>query len=164
MERPFSAIKESFDRARKFGEVLLSMTVIEAQLEKKRWDLGMSSDFNLCDTFKMLGGLGGGKFGIDYNNLYSAVTKNLGLAITEDEVFIMYYKLDIDCDGLISYEEMERCFLPRAKEYAHLIETRGGFYKDTKDLKKYFERPTRGALSVFINGYVECEVNIELMR
>jgi hypothetical protein len=33
------------------------MTEIEGELEKKRRELALRSDFNLCDVFKMFGGL-----------------------------------------------------------------------------------------------------------
>jgi hypothetical protein len=37
------------------------MCEIEGVLEKKRRDLVLKSDFNLCDIFKMFGGLSKGK-------------------------------------------------------------------------------------------------------
>lgn len=76
----------------------------------------------------------------------------------------MFYKLDKDGDGLISYDEMSDCFKPRAHEYAMLLESRGGFYGTESDFKKYFEGPTRELLKRFIKGYVDCEVSIELVR
>ena len=49
------------------------MSEIEGQLEKKRRELVLRSDFNLCDAFKMLGGLTGSKRGIDCDDLYHTV-------------------------------------------------------------------------------------------
>lgn len=141
------------------------MTEIEGINEKKRRELVLRSDFNLCDCFKMFGGLShGGRRGIDCDDLYHTITVNLELTITKDEVFIMFYKMDKDGDGLISYDEMSDCFKPRAHEYAMLLESRGGFYGTESDFKKYFEGPTRELLKRFIKGYVDCEVSIELVR
>ena len=140
------------------------MAEIEGQLEKKRRELVLRSDFNLCDTFKMFGGLSKGKHGIDCDDLYYTITVNLDLTITKDEVFIMFYKLDKDGDGMINYNEMSDCFMPRAHEYSVLLQSRGGFYGGEKDFTKYFEGPTRDLLKVFIKGYVDCEVSIELVR
>jgi hypothetical protein len=140
------------------------MTEIEGQLEKKRRELVLRSDFNLCDTFKMFGGLSKGKHGVDCDDLYSTITVNLDLTITKDEVFIMFYKLDKDGDGIINYSELSNCFMPRAHEYSVLLQSRGGFYGGEKDLTKYFEGPTRDLLKVFIKGFVDCEVSIELVR
>jgi len=81
--------------------------------------------------------------------------------VTKDEVFILFYKLDKDGDGLISYDEMSNCFMPRAHEYAVLLQSRGGFYGGESDYKKYFEGPTRDLLKVFIKGFIDCEVSIE---
>ena len=124
----------------------------------------MRSDYNHCDVFIMLGGLSGGVKGIGAEDLYRAMIKNLELAATRDEMFILFYKLDQDGDGLISFDEMQHGFVPRAREYAYLVETRGGFYKGGKDLKKYFERKTRELLGIFIMGFVECEVSMELVK
>lgn len=140
------------------------MTEIEGINEKKRRELVLRSDFNLCDCFKMFRGLSGGKRGIDCDDLYHTITVNLELVITKDEVFIMFYKLDKDGDGLISYEEMSDCFMPRAHEYSMLLESRGGFYGGESDFKNYFEASTRETLKRFIKGYVDCEVSIELVR
>ena len=58
------------------------MTEVEGELEKKRRELVLRSDFNLCDVFKMFGGLSKGKRGIDCDDLYNTITKNLELTIT----------------------------------------------------------------------------------
>ena len=160
----YSPIREDFAGAKEFAKALFDMTEIEGELEKKRRELVLRSDFNLCDTFKMFGGLSKGKHGVDCDDLYYTITENLDLTITKDEVFIMFYKLDKDGDGIINYNEMSNCFMPRAHEYAVLLQSRGGFYGGESDYKKYFEGPTRDLLKVFIKGYIDCEVSIELVR
>jgi hypothetical protein len=75
----------------------------------------------------MFGGLKGGKRGIDCDDLYFTVIENLDLTVTKDEVFILFYKLDKDGDGLISYDEFSNCFMPRAHEYAVLLQSREAF-------------------------------------
>lgn len=101
----YSPIKEDFTGAKEFAQALLDMTEIEGKLEKKRRELTLRSDFNMCDVFKMFGGLSRGKQGIDCDDLYNTIFSNLDLNVTKDEVFIMFYKLDKDGDGLISFEE-----------------------------------------------------------
>lgn len=140
------------------------MTEIEGELEKKRRELVLRSDFNLGDIFKMFGGLSKGKHGIDVDDLFYTVTENLDLTVTKDEVFIMFYKLNRSGNGLINYEEFTDCFTPRSHEYQTLLQSRGGFYGGEKDLTKYFEGQTRNLLKSFIKGYVDCEVSIELVR
>ena len=140
------------------------MTEIEGEFEKKRRELVLRSDFNMCDVFKMFGGLSKGKRGIDCDDLYHTITDNLDLTITKDEVFIMFYKINVAGNGLISYDEFSDCFTPRSHEYSILLQTRGGFYGGESDYKKYFEGPTRELLKVFIKGFVDCEVSIELVR
>ena len=115
------------------------MTEVEGELEKKRRELVLRSDFNMCDVFKMFGGLSKGKRGIDCDDLFGTITENLDLTITKDEVFIMFYKLNEGGDGLISYDEFSNCFTPRSQEYQVLLNTRGGFYGAESDYKKYFE-------------------------
>ena len=141
------------------------MTDIEGELEKKRRELALRSDFNLCDVFKMFGGLKNrSRIGIDCDDLYYTITENLDLTITKDEVFIMFYKLDKDGSGFIDYNKFADCFMPRSNEYKLLLESRGGFYGGDSDFKKYFETNTREILKIFIKGYVDCEVSIELVR
>lgn len=147
----FSAIKEDYTGAEEFGKILFDMCTLEAELEKKRWELVMSEDFNTCDTFVMFGALRNlyenprkmGKMGIDSDDLFDMMINNLNLAITRDEMFIMFYKLDFDGDGLISYEELTKSFMPRSSEYAHLLTTRGRFYQNEKNTKRFFRRNTR---------------------
>lgn len=140
------------------------MTEVEGELEKKRRELVLRSDFNLCDVFKMFGGLTRGKRGIDCDDLYNTITTNLDLTVSKDEAFIMFYKLNTSGDGLISYDEWSDCFTPRSHEYSVLLTTRGGFYGSESDFKKYFEGPTRELIKVFIKGFVDCEVGNELVR
>ena len=118
----------------------------------------------MCDTYKMFTLLDAGKRGVDCDDLYSTLVDNLQLTITKDEVFIIFYKLDKDGDGVLSYSEVCDCFVPRENEYAVLINSRGGFYGAESDPTKYFEGSTRELLKKFIRGFVECEVSIELVR
>lgn len=140
------------------------MCEIEGALEKKRRELSMRSDFNMCDIYKMLIRLKEGKRGVDCDDLFDTITNNLELTITKDEVFILFYKLDKDGDGFLNYSEVCQCFLPRENEYAVLIQSRGGFYGGESSTKTYFEGETRSLLKKFIRGFVECEVSIELIR
>lgn len=160
----YSPIREDFLGAKEFSQALFDMTEIEGDFEKKRRELVLRSDFNMCDVFKMFGGLSKGKRGIDCDDLYNTITDNLDLTITKDEVFIIFYKINIAGNGLISYDEFSDCFTPRSHEYSILLQTRGGFYGGESDFKKYFEGPTRELLKVFIKGFVDCEVSIELVR
>lgn len=79
------------------------MCEIEGQLEKKRRELSLRSDFNMCDIYKMLINLKEGKRGVDCDDLFYAISVNLELVITKDEVFIIFYKLDKDGDGFLNY-------------------------------------------------------------
>ena len=160
----YSPVREDFKGAKEFSQALYDMTEIEGELEKKRRELTLRSDFNMGDTFKMFGGLSKGKRGIDCDDLFDCITNNLDLTITKDEVFIMFYKLNTSGNGLINFDEFSNCFTPRSNEYSVLLSTRGGFYGAESDFKKYFEGPTRELLKVFIKGFIDCEVGIELVR
>ena len=133
-------------------------------MEQKRRELALRSDFNMCDVYKMFTQLDASKRGIDCDDLYSTMVHNLQLTITKDEVFIIFYKLDKDGDGVLSYSEVCDCFVPRENEYAVLINSRGGFYGAESDPTKFFEGSTRELLKKFLRGFVECEVSIELVR
>lgn len=140
------------------------MCVLEGQLEKKRRDLALRSDFNLCDTYKMFLQLQMGKPGIDCDDVYATITENLEIDISKDEVFIIFYKVDKDGDGHWSYDELQQAFVPRENEYAVLVNSRGGFYGAESDLKNYFEGETRNTLKRFIRALCECEISVELIR
>ena len=45
------------------------------------------------------------------------MVNNLELIITKDEVFIIFYKLDKDGDGLLNLSEVRDCFMPKEHEY-----------------------------------------------
>ena len=140
------------------------MSEIEGQLEQKRRELALRSDFNMCDAYKMFTQLDASKRGIDCDDLYATMVHNLELTISKDEVFIIFYKLDKDGDGFLSSSEIFDCFVPRENEYAVLINSRGGFYGSESDPRKFFEGQTRELLKRFLRGFVECEVSIELVR
>ena len=76
----------------------------------------------------------------------------------------MFYKLNKAGNGLISYEEFTDCFTPRSHEYQVLLNSRGGFYGSESDFTKYFEDKTRNLIKVYLRGFVDCEVSIELVR
>jgi Ca2+-binding EF-hand superfamily protein len=140
------------------------MCVLEGQLEKKRRDLALRTDFNLCDTYKLFLNLQMGKPGIDCDDVYAAITQNLEVDISKDEVFIIFYKVDKDGDGYWSYDELQQAFVPRENEYAILVNSRGGFYGGESNLKHYFEGETRNTLKKFIRALCECEISVELIR
>jgi Ca2+-binding EF-hand superfamily protein len=155
--------EEQFSGARDLSQAFCDMCEIEGTLEKKRRELALRSDFNMCDVYKLLTNLKPG-YGVDCDDLYKAIAENLELIITKDEVFIIFYKLDKDGDGFLNYTEVCDCFLPREAEYAVLIQSRGGFYGGETSTKTYFEGDTRNCLKKFLRGFVECEVSVELIR
>ena len=118
----------------------------------------------MCDIYKMMMQLNLRKRGVDCEDLYTTMISNLELTITKDEVFIIFYKLDRDGDGVLNYSEVCDCFIPREDEYASMINSRGGFYGDEMDPKKFFEPETRDSIKKFVRSYVECEVSTELIR
>ena len=160
---PASRVDE-FTGGLDLAKALCEMCELEGQLEQKRRELALRSDFNMCDVFKMLTQLKAGKRGADCDDLYATMVHNLELVITRDEVFILFYKLDKDGDGVLSYSEVCDCFVPREEEYAALINSRGGFYGDETDPRKLFEDATRALIKRFVRGFVECEVSMELVR
>jgi Ca2+-binding EF-hand superfamily protein len=82
------------------------MMEVESVQEKKRRDLALRSDFNLNDAFKLFNSVKNNKRGIDCDDFYYVLKDVLGVSITHDEVFILFYKLDRDGDGFISYNEL----------------------------------------------------------
>jgi hypothetical protein len=104
------------------------------------------------------------KQGIDCDDVFFTLKTNLEIDITIDEVFIIFYKVDKDSDGFWSYDELQYAFVPREKEYASLVTTRGGFYGSENDVRNFFEPETREALKRFLRQFCECEISIELVR
>lgn len=147
-----------------FAKALLDMGQIEGALEKKRRELALRSDFNMGDTYKMITCLNLYKRGADCDDLFSTIVNNLQVTITRDECFLMFYKLDKDGDGYLSADEVKAGFMPRSKEYAVLVETRGAFYGSETDVNKFFEGNTRKLMKVFFKGFIDCEVSVELIR
>lgn len=94
------------------SQAFCDLCELEGSLEKRRRELALRSDFNMCDVYKLLTNLQPGK-GVDCDDLYAALAENLELVITKDEVFIIFYKLDRDGDGVLNYGEVCECFLPR---------------------------------------------------
>lgn len=89
------------------------MMEVEAILEKKKRELAMRSDFNLTDAFKLFNSVKNHRKGIDCDDLYYILLNVIGLSITKDEVFILFYKMDRDNDGFINYTEFSSAFTPK---------------------------------------------------
>ena len=142
----------------------MDVCALEGELEKKRRDLALRQDFNICDLYKLFLNLQLGKRGIDCDDLYTAVNENLELPITKDEVFIIFYKVDKDGDSLWSFSELAEAFCPREHEYRSLVDSRGGFYGSESSPKDYFEGRTRETLKKFVRSFCETEISIELIR
>ena len=140
------------------------MTEIEGVNERKRTELVTRSDFNLYDAFKMFGGLSGGKEGINCDDLYQTITSNLKLTISKDELFILFYALDQDKDGLISFNELSNYFMPRNQHHSKVLRCRESFHSSKTPFSSYFNGPTRSFLQRFVKGFIDCEVSIELVR
>ena len=102
--------------------------------------------------------------GFDVDDLYYVLREYLGLTLTKDEVFILFYKLDRDGDGFICYSELSQAFVPNQHEYAVLIQSRPAFHGDHTAPKEYFSKETRDQLRRTVRGLVDCEVSIELIK
>ena len=153
-----------FKEAKDFSSAISDMCEVAGELEKKRRELAIRSDFNICDVYKMFTRLDLQKKGVDCDDLYSTIVDNLGLDITRDEIFMLFYAVDKDGDGFLDREEMADCFMPRQPEYASILKQRGGFHGGESDLNKYFLGDTRNSITRFIRGFVECEVSMEHIR
>jgi Ca2+-binding EF-hand superfamily protein len=98
--------------------------------------------------------------------MYYVLREHLGLGgLTKDEVFILFYKLDRDGDGYVTYSDMGRAFVPKAQqEYAVLLESRGAYHSDHTQPRDYFSFETRELLRRAVRGVIDCEVSIELIK
>ena len=103
---------KQFDQKSALVQAFIDMMQTEGNFEKKKRELSLRSDFNLTDAFKMFNSVKNHRRGIDVDDLYYVLLEYLGLKLTKDEVFILFYKLDRDGDGFISYTEMSRAFVP----------------------------------------------------
>lgn len=104
------------------------MMEAEGILEKKKRDLALRQDFNIPDLYKLFNSVKNFKNGIDCDDFYHVLKNVLGVNISHDEIFILFYKIDKDGDGLISYSELSTAFLPKQHEYSVLILSRKPFY------------------------------------
>lgn len=97
------------------------MMQVEGNLEKKKRELALRQDFNLNDAYKLFNSVKNNRRGFDVDDLYYVSKELIGLSLTKDEIFILFYKLDRDGDGVINYTELSNAFIPKSHEYAVLI-------------------------------------------
>lgn len=126
----------------------------------------MRQDFNITDAYKLFNSVKSGKRGFDVDDLYYVLKEHLGLGLlTKDEVFILFYKLDRDGDGFVTYSDIGKAFVPKAQpEYAVLVESRGAYHGDHTQPKEYFTFETRDLIKKAVRGIIDCEVSIELIK
>jgi Ca2+-binding EF-hand superfamily protein len=82
------------------------MCNLEGQMEKCRRDLALRPDFNMGDCFNMFSNFGRSAHGITSEDVYLCIKNNLEMSVTQDEVFIVFCKVDKDSDGVWSFDEM----------------------------------------------------------
>lgn len=147
-------------------QTFVDMMQVEGDLEKKRRELAMRQDFNITDAFKLFNSVKSGKRGFDVDDLYYVLREHLSLSqLTKDEVFILFYKLDRDGDGFVTYSDIGRAFVPRSQhEYAVLVESRGAYHGDHTQPRDYFTPETKDLLRKAVRGIIDCEVSIELIK
>ena len=147
-------------------QTFVDMMQVEGDLEKRRRELSMRQDFNLTDAFKLFNSVKSGKRGFDVDDLYYVLREILVLnQLTKDEVFILFYKLDRDGDGFVTYSDIGKAFVPKAQhEYAVLVESRGAYHGDHTQPRDFFSKETRELLRRTIRGIIDCEVSIELIK
>lgn len=139
---------------------------VEGDLERRRRELAMRQDFNITDAYKLFNSVKNGKRGFDVDDLYYVLKEYLNLGqLTKDEVFILFYKLDRDGDGYVTYSDMGRAFVPKAQlEYAVLVESRGAYHGDHTQPREFFTFETRELLKRTVRGIIDCEVSVELIK
>ena len=93
-------------------QAFIDIMQVEGNLEKKRRELALRSDFNLTDAYKMFNSTKNNRRGIDVDDLYYVLKEYLKVTLTKDEVFILFYKLDRDGDGFLNYTELCNAFIP----------------------------------------------------
>ena len=77
---------------------------------------------------------------------------------------MIFYGIDKNGDDYMDRQEVANAFMPRERQYAEILNERGGFYGEEHDLAQIFQKNTRLALKNFFKGFVECEVNLEHIR
>lgn len=86
---------------------------VEGHLEKKKRELSMRQDFNLSDLYRLFTSVKNEpRKGVDVDDFYFVLKEHLQVSLSKDEVFILFYKLDRDGDGFISYSELSNSFIP----------------------------------------------------
>jgi Ca2+-binding EF-hand superfamily protein len=147
-------------------QTFVDMMQVEGDLEKKRRELGMRQDFNITDLYKLFNSVKQNKRGFDVDDLYYVLKEHLQLPhLTKDEIFILFYKMDRDGDGFVTYGDMGRSFVPRAQhEYKVLVESRGAYHGDHTQPRDFFSPETRELLRKTVRGIIDCEVSIELIK
>ncbi|CDW89806.1 ef hand family protein [Stylonychia lemnae] len=145
-------------------QAFIDMMQVEGNLERKRRELTLRTDFNLSDVFKLFNSVKNSRRGIDVDDLFYVLKEHIKLTLTKDEVFILFYKLDRDGDGFINYSELCGAFIPFQHEYAVLIQSRPAYYGEQTHPREYFSNETKDFLKRTIRGLVDCEVSIELIK
>ena len=155
---------EGFNEKASLIQTFIDMMQVEGNLEKKKRELALRQDFNLNDAFKLFNSVKNSRRGFDVDELYYILRDVIGLSLTKDEVFILFYKLDRDGDGFINYSELSNAFIPKQHEYAVLIQSRQPYYGSHTNPRDYFKGETKDFLKRSLRGIVDCEVSIELIK
>ena len=94
----------------------------ERLIEQAKINLGMHTDFNLFDSFKIFDVMGKGS--ITLAELYNGMVNQLGMVPSQDEIELFFYRYDKDKDGRLRFTEFCEAFVPLDQNYAHMINSR----------------------------------------
>lgn len=164
--RSRSPVKEYKSPLKEIEEDQLARALKEQiELERDNEDiknqLALRSDFNLLDAFRF--------FDIDSRGY---ITKNelkegfnyFGVFPTNDEVYLIFRKLDTDNDGLLRYAEFCGLFNPKSAEYLSILNDRIPSYLDSGKLSLAFSYETKHLIKKVLDDHIRNEGRNEEIR
>lgn len=135
----------------------------EKDLETRKIELSLRSDFNLVDAFRIFDTNGRGW--ITLSELRNGLN-SIGLYPSISDSELVFKRFDINSDGVMKFSEFCDVFTPKSAEYSSVLNHRKAYfiYKPYYRIEEYFEPITREHLRDTARAHIETEVLAEALR
>eukprot|EP00825_Cyclidium_porcatum_P037438 TRINITY_DN4131_c0_g2_i1.p1 TRINITY_DN4131_c0_g2~~TRINITY_DN4131_c0_g2_i1.p1 ORF type:complete len:464 (+),score=64.82 TRINITY_DN4131_c0_g2_i1:336-1727(+) len=142
-------------------QALKSQISISREIDDLKKELAIRKDFNLFDAFKVFD-----KNSRGYLTKFETeqVLNSMQIYPTDEQMYLLFKKMDKDQDGFLTYAEFCSAILPQNQTYQEIINARLPQYINSEEGLDSFQFQTKYLFKKLIRKMIEGEIEAERVR